>query len=250
MPEDYSDQLQQMEQEQSNIEEQNKQVMLNAERKKKRRELDRRIMQLCQRAISFEDQYGEEDYRTQILITFLDVTMQMKSVIDLLNDVGFAMQCIGQAIDCVDDVLNMQQEVLAATMSQKYGFWERMRRKRQVRRAIRNNAARMNQMCEMLVSSQRIALEMVNSLKTVSVRMKTMSQKGFAKQSKKNKGVAPEQENSYAKKLMADMRASSAPKNAGNAPAPQSNSGDNGGGKPDGNGNGNGGGVGDIGDIA
>lgn len=186
-------------------------VLQEVKRRQKLKELDGRVNQLCERAILFENQYGEDDYRTQILVTFLDVTLQMKSVIDVLDNVGFALECIGQAIGCVDDVLTMQEEIIAGTLDRKYGFFARMKRKRMMRRAIRNNAHRMQQMCDNLVGSQKMALELVKSLKKSSLRMQTMSQKNFSKFNKKSKGdKAPEDANAQAKQRMAQMRAEKA----------------------------------------
>ena len=184
-------------------------VMREAERKKRLKEFDRQVNTLAERAIVFEDRYGVDDYRTQLMTMFLEVTLQMKSVIDLLNDVGVALQCIGQAIGCVDDILNLQQEILEGSLGQKYGFWERLRRKRRLRRAIRNNVARMTQMADMLIGSQKMAMSIVTSLQKSCVKMKAMSEKSFAKQNKRNGGAsASSNEGSLAKKLMDEMRAS------------------------------------------
>lgn len=226
-------------------------VMREVERKKKRKELDRQIELLCNRAVKFEDEYGPTNYRTQILVTFLDVTLQMKTAIDLLNDVGVALQCIGQAITCVDDVLNMQQEILEGTLTQKYGFWERLKRKRRLNRAIRNNAARMRQMCDMLIGSLNMVQGMTKSLCKVSVRMKTMSERSLAKQGKNvksGKGDGSAELNSEAKKYMAQYRESN---NISAQPVKEGTSTDSGtSGGGDGGSSGSSSSVGDISDIA
>lgn len=225
-------------------------AMLELERKKRRRELDRQINTLAERAIVFEDQYGSEDYRTQIMVMFLDVTLQMKSAIDLLSDVGVALQCIGQAIGCIDDVLNMQQEMLSGSLQQKYGFFERQRRKRQLRRAMRNNTARMQQMCDMLVGSQKMAMSVVNALRKSLVKMKATAEKNFSKQNKRQAKTSDMGDQpSLAKTLMDNLRAQD-----GNGGGNGSNGGNSGnaGGSTGSNGSGNGssssGGV-DINDI-
>lgn len=189
-------------------------TMLQLERQKKRKKLDDQIKTLAERAIAFEDQYGFEDDRTQIMVMFLDVTLEMKSAIDLLSDVGIALQCIGQAIGCLDDVLSMQEEMLDGTLEHKYGFWERLRRKRKLRRAMRNNAARMQQMCDMLVGSQQMALSMVAALRKSAAKMKAATSKNFAKQKKqeeKRRAANPQEQpqESLAKKLMDQMRGNS-----------------------------------------
>ena len=46
---------------------------------------------LANRAAEFIIKYGKDDYRSQIMITFLDVALQMEDAINLTNDVGTAM---------------------------------------------------------------------------------------------------------------------------------------------------------------
>ena len=204
-------------------------VMMEAERQKKLQTLDRQINTLAERALAFEDQYGADDYRTQIMTIFLEVTLEMKSTIDLLSDVGVALQCIGQAIGCIDDVLNMQQEFLNVSLEQKYGFFERMRRKRKMRKAMRNNVARMQQMAEMLIGSQKMAMSVVSALRSSCVKMKAVAEKNFQKQAKRDQKMKSQDgasaQPSLARKLMDEMRA----KQNGNGAGSGSGSGSGGG---------------------
>lgn len=139
---------------------------------------------LADRAAEFIIKYGKEDYRSQIMITFLDVALQMEDAINLCNDVGTAMGCITEAIGCMDDILLTNEFQIEGTLSTKYGFFARRARKKKLQKAIKNNAGRMKQICDTLVGNQEMAQSIVNSLKKSSIQMQEMMQKNAAKQKK------------------------------------------------------------------
>lgn len=140
---------------------------------------------LANRAAEFVIKYGKEDYRSQIMLTFLDVALQMEDAINLTHDVGTAMGCITEAITCMDDILTTNEFQIEGTVAVKYGFFARRKRKKQLRKAIRNNAGRMKQICDTLVGNQEMAQSIVNSLKKSSMKMQRMMQKNAEKQKKR-----------------------------------------------------------------
>ena len=186
--------------------------MLEIKRQERLAQFDQQVINLGMVANKFEEKYGTEDYRTQIMAMFLDLALQMKEVIELISGVQTAMQCIGQAIDCVDDLLNMQEEMLEGSLAQNYGLFERMKRKRKINRAMRNNRNRMKQMCASIEGGQKMALDMVNALRKSCGRMKLSTEKSFAKQKKSDsKGGTNISGDSAitpaARKFMDDLRA-------------------------------------------
>ncbi len=153
-----------------------------------------KIQKLQERAADFVIKYGKEDYRSQIMLTFLNVAIEMRDAIELTNDIGTAMSCITEAITCMDDILQENMFQIEGTLTTKYGFWERRRRKKQLKKAISNNAGRMKQICDMLIGNQQMATAIVNSLRASSIQMQKMMQKNNEKQKKinmKNSGGAP-----------------------------------------------------------
>ena len=213
--------------------------MLEIKRQERLAQFDQQVINLGMVANKFEEKYGTEDYRTQIMAMFLDLALQMKEVIELISGVQTAMQCIGQAIDCVDDLLNMQEEMLEGSLSQNYGLFERWKRKRKINRAMRNNRNRMKQMCASIEGGQKMALDMVNALRKSCGKMKLSTEKSFEKQKKsESKGGTNVSGGSSitpaARKFMDDLRAQnggntdkSAPASpvapASNSPAPSPN---------------------------
>lgn len=146
---------------------------------------------LADRAADFLLKYGKDDYRTQIMITFLDVALQMEDAINLTHDMGMAMGCITEAIGCMDDILKINGLQIQSTLAVNYGFFARWKRKRELNKAVRNNAGRMKQICDTLVGNQEMAQAIVNSLRKSSVKMQNMMQKNAEKQRKIEKKANP-----------------------------------------------------------
>lgn len=160
-------------------------AMMQLKMQRSKKAFTQKRQALAERAAEFVMQYGKEDYRAQLMLTFLDVSLQMEDAINLLHDVSTAMSCIGEAIGCIDDILATHEMIIQSSMVKKYGFFQRLKRKRALRRAIRNNVGRMEQVCDSLVGSQEMALVIVNALKKSSIRMKTMMEKNVEKQNKR-----------------------------------------------------------------
>lgn len=138
--------------------------------------------QLASRAAEFVMQYGKDDYRSQIMLTFLDVSVQMEDAINLLHDVGLAISTIGEAIECMDGLLGTNELFVENSLAKKYGFFARWKRKRRLNKAIRNNMGRMMQICDSLVGNQKMAIAIVESLQKSSAKMKRLMEKNAAKQ--------------------------------------------------------------------
>ncbi len=158
---------------------------------KSRKDFSQKMEQLANRAAEFVMQYGKDDYRAQIMLTFLDVSMQMEDAINLLHDVGLAMSCINEAINCMDGLLGTNELFVENSLSRKYGFFARWKRKRRLNKAIRNNVGRMTQICDSLVGNQKMALSIVDSLKKSSMKMKKLMEKNAQKHQQKEAKANP-----------------------------------------------------------
>lgn len=180
---------------------------------------------LANRAAEFIIKYGKDDYRSQIMITFLDVALQMEDAINLTNDVGVAMGCITEAIGCMDDILLTNEFQIESTLSTKHGFFARRARKKKLQKAISNNAGRMKQICDTLVGNQEMAQAIVNSLKKSSIQMQSMMQKNAEKQKKleRKQNPAAAAQPSPAESLVDEIvrsRGETPAETKGGAPAP------------------------------
>ena len=115
----------------------------------------------------------------------------MEDAINLTHDMGMAMGCITEAIGCMDDILKINGLQVQSTLAVNYGFFARRKRKKELNKAVRNNAGRMKQICDTLVGNQEMAQAIVNSLRKSSVKMQSMMQKNAEKQRKIEKKANP-----------------------------------------------------------
>ena len=97
-------------------------LRLERERKQKMQEYDGKIMGLAEKTIEFIETYGEEDFRPQMLLSFLDVALEMKDVIKMLDGINVAMSCIFEAISFIDTAISfdtvLQEEYFPENPSQ------------------------------------------------------------------------------------------------------------------------------------
>lgn len=145
-----------------------------------------KILKLQERTADFVMQYGKDDYRSQIMMTFLNVSIEMRDAINLTSDIGTAMSCITEALGCMDNILKENVFQIEGTLGENYGFWARRKRKKMLKKAINNNAGRMKSICDMLIGNQQMAQSVVNSLRDSSLKMQTMIQKNNKRQAKIN----------------------------------------------------------------
>ena len=163
---------------------------IRQEQNKKRMEQDKqqflaKQQELAETAAEVIMEYGRENYLSQILMTFLDVSIQMEGAIKTMQAVEKAMTCIGQAMNCMDSILDSYKLILEGSMEHKYGFWQRRKNKRQLKKAISNNVGRMMQICDSLVGSQELALSVATSLEKASRKMQAAMEKNQKKQAKR-----------------------------------------------------------------
>lgn len=163
---------------------------IKQEQNKKRMEQDKKQFlakqqELAETAAEVIMEYGRENYLSQILMTFLDVSIQMEGAIKTMQAVEKAMTCIGQAMNCMDSILDSYKLILEGSMEHKYGFFQRLKNKRQLKKAISNNVGRMMQICDSLVGSQELALSVATSLEKASRKMQATMQRNQQKQAKK-----------------------------------------------------------------
>ena len=167
--------------------------------REKRQKFSARRQELEDRAVQLTLERGREDYLTQMLTMFLDVTIQMEDMINTLNDVSKAMQCITEAMTCMDSILETTYEALDDTTKINHGWRERRKKKKKIKLAMRNNEGRMIEIVNMLESTHKMAYGMQDSFRKSTERMQAKlakqaekQRKIQAKRLKSSGGVAPQ----------------------------------------------------------
>lgn len=155
-------------------------------RKKKQMEnMDAKMQQLAQKAIEFLEQYGEEDYRYQMMVTFLDVSFQMKDAIALIDAVDIATEYLEEAIHFMDDSLSYQDQFNKQLMAKQYGFFARWKRRREMRKAMKYNRYRLDTMIKTMLGRVELAQDITDMMRTGFEGMRYSMAKTEARRRKK-----------------------------------------------------------------
>ena len=147
--------------------------------------MDEKMKELAQKAIHFYDLYGEEDYRYQMMVTFLDVAFQMKDAIDLISSVQVATSYLATAIQFIDDSILYEDQFNEQLTEKSYGLFARMKRRRMMRRAARNNRHRLETAIKNMVSRVEMAHEITQSLRKGFENMRDSMARSDAKRRRK-----------------------------------------------------------------
>lgn len=188
--------------------------VLERERKKqqKEREVDRRIGDLAEQTASFIMEYGEDYYLSELMMSYLEVALEMQNTVRALSATNMAMQCIFSTIDFLDEALGFYEELQNASLQKNYGFFARMKSRRRLKKVITNNKRRISLAIDNMVGQQRMAQNISESLKDAVDKMHGAMAKQKAKRAKKEakgkvapKGTTAFGESSRAGKLVEDI---------------------------------------------
>jgi len=101
-------------------------------------EFDAKIEELAQTAADFYKKYGEEDWRTELLVGFLDMAVQLRSIIKSGPAFRGATEIIHTAIDVLNQALGMSvgamMEIVSPTQSSLKMWWTRQKAMRNMRK--------------------------------------------------------------------------------------------------------------------
>lgn len=151
----------------------------------RKQNLETRLQNTLSKYIDFEQSYGPDDYRTVMMKSILETAVMMKDTIKTLEGVKEAFQYMFEAMDIVDLVFNLFQDNLENSLGNNYGFFARLKQKRRLNKAIRNNVSRMRQITTMISGMQTISETTVKALQKSSNKMKKALDKQNKKKAKK-----------------------------------------------------------------
>lgn len=139
--------------------------------------LDQNCTVVATQAAEFAKEYGFDDYRTEMMIEFLDMLIEINENMKLFSATSSVMSMIGDVINLVDEIMDFNSGVLQNSVKKKYGFFARLREKRRVRRAMQNNRNRMIAMYDMILMQQQMAQDMTDSLSEAAAEMRMRREK-------------------------------------------------------------------------
>lgn len=200
---------------------------LRSRRENQTEAMDGKIKELADRAIEFYDLYGAEDYRYQMMVTFLDVAFQMKDAITLISSVQVATSYLATAIQFIDDSILYEDSFNEQMLSQSYGLFARLKRRRMMRKAARNNRRRLETAIKNMTERVEMAHDITESLRIGFEKMRSSMARSDEKRRKKEakrveKGGAPAPGQERALRYIEEVRGGKPAGGTAPAPAPAS----------------------------
>lgn len=77
-----------------------------------KKQFDAKIDELAAQAADFYTKYGEEDWRTSLLVNFLDMSLQMKDIIEVVTSFNIANEIIFHSMSLMNLSLNMSNGMM------------------------------------------------------------------------------------------------------------------------------------------
>ena len=181
------------------------QKTMNAtKRRQQMKAYDTKLEELAETIEKTAQRHGQDYFMVDILTMFLDVSIKMKEVMEMMSSMNMVMELFGDATSFIDQSIQLQSDIMSETTAVKYNFWTRITSYFRNKRIIRNNINRITSISNNILVKYEMANQMCNSLQKVSYKLKGMTKK-MSKKNSANKGSSSGQY-SDASKYLEDRR--------------------------------------------
>jgi hypothetical protein len=144
-----------------------------------------RLDELAIVADRMERERGAEDHLTVLMQAFLEVALELQDMMQSINSISTAMECLSDAINFIDDAINFDKLLFQQSAAEKHGWFARQKSRRLMRKAIRNNTGRMYELAESMVYKYKMVIGLSDAMQDACYKMKTVMGKQAEKRKKK-----------------------------------------------------------------
>lgn len=132
-----------------------------------------------------ERERGAEDHLTVLMQAFLEVALELQDMMQTINSISTAMECLSDAISFIDDAINFDKILFQQSAAQPHGFFARQRSRKLMKKAIRNNTGRMYELAESMVYKYKMVIGLSDAMQDACMKMKSVMGKQADKRKKK-----------------------------------------------------------------
>lgn len=166
---------------QDHINKQVEEAMQKNKFNEQKKQFEAKIEELANRAAEFYEKYGEEDWRTSLLVNFLDMSLQMQDIIEVIQSFNIANEIIFGALGLMNTSLEMSNGFMIDLATQQQPTWKR---KMMYRKALRNNRRTVKAMVDQMMVSIEMASLTAGMYEGLSVSIASMMDKMNGKRAK------------------------------------------------------------------
>ena len=165
---------------------QQEEEMKRNELQAQREQFDEGLNRLADLAVEYQTT-RQDDSITDLLTTFLDVALEMQEMMQTVEAVNLAMQCVNEAINFLDTANKMDEDMITATMETKYNVFTYWKQKIRNQQAIRNHRNRIRNFANNLGMKFDMARGMVDAMQDFAKSLNRTAKR----QKKKGGGAGP-----------------------------------------------------------
>lgn len=143
---------------------------------------DIKIQELATKAAEFYQKYGEEDWRTSLLVNFLDLSLQMQDIIEVITAFNVANEIIFHAMNLMNTSLQMSNGMMLNMNAPQNSP---LKQKLMMRKAMRNNRKTVISMIQQMKMSIEMASLTAGMYEGLSTSISGILEKMNSKRSKK-----------------------------------------------------------------
>ena len=143
---------------------------------------DLKIQELASKAAEFYEKYGEEDWRTSLLVNFLDLSLQMQDIIEVITAFNTANEIIFHAMNLMNASLQMSSGMM---LNMNAPQTSPLKQRMMMRQAMRNNRKTVISMIEQMKMSIEMASMTAGMYEGLSTSISGILEKMNSKRSKK-----------------------------------------------------------------
>ncbi len=170
-------------------------LLMQRKREKIKQQIDDRTKNIFNIANKFLNKYGEDDYRTQMMMDFLYIADQIQDTIEIMDSIQEIELFFNDVMQLFDASAQLSQSLVKEQLQVNYGFFARWKMKREQKKAQKNNKYRVEMMMYRIESTIKSTTQMSQSMKDMmlSVRRsveKTSKSLNEDRANKKNGGVS------------------------------------------------------------
>lgn len=150
-------------------------------REEEQSSFDKKLTELANKAVKFEQQYGPEDPFTVIINTFFEGALALREVMEQISAMNLAMDCFGDAMSFMDGALDFDNQVMQASMQKDHGFFARIKARNEKKKAMANFQGRVMSIFNNIIMNY----EMITSMSTGMLKLSGKIKKKVGKLNKK-----------------------------------------------------------------
>lgn len=153
--------------------------------KNKTKQFDDQVARLAEEAVKCTLEYGEDHYMTEMMVMFLEMALAMKEAIKQVTMSQVAISTIQRAMGVVQESLRFNDEVMSDLLSVDMGFMARFRRKRKMRKSIRNMRNSIVMTFNEVMGFSKLAQEISEELQDAMERMQASNRRAKRRRQKR-----------------------------------------------------------------